>query len=841
MAVLETLLEITMYSAVIFTAIMLVKVCFKNKISPVLQYAVWGIFLLRLMIPLSFQSPLHLFTLPAGPAAATEESVQYTQNDTLDFLTPSSGVYVGEQKALDSKTSNIPAQSAGQGEAPAIKQAIRLTLPQILLAIWLSGTAVCLCYFTALAVLLKRKLKNKKMPPPARLLTLIWQVKDELGIRADIKAICQDGYGTPALLFPRTVFLPIRTLSAMDDEQIRNCLRHEFTHYKRGDQFVNLLLLILNAVYWFNPLVWLSFFQIRKDMESACDSAVVRNMDTSARRDYATLILGMLSQAKHRQVALGMARGSTRKAAEQRIKGIFMKSSSGKSARFMAAALAIVLFVCCFTTACQPTPETPAVIGKQDGLSELIQSTQNVSNGVFPTAASSPVSDELYAKLGAPKHWSLEETALDGKLNITADADIKLPGVSQLPAATASLSEFTQQDLDKIANVLVGEGAAWTEVRRTKEEIEDQILETQAELSEAKAKDNTDPPMLVEHLEDMIENMEQQYNEAPYQSELKNVDYKIGRISYGHELNGDAITGAGFEGLTEVSGQPFYFYAGGMPNSDSVRKIQTSFGSGPAWFGGAGLIDKPYGISLTKEQAAAQATDIAKQLTDELTLCCVAPAATFKQNTSRNWGWACVFMREVNGCPTAYEQTEIGSDIETTVNEPVPYEKMVIVMDDIGMTSFEWESPMKVESVDNPDVPLQPFEDISQRAKEQIAQLWAYEVANKKDNNGVDWSDPGCTANITNVELGLMRIAKPGGDDYYYIPVWNFFSALEHTPEYEKRFLDAFGDEALSQDDYVDKDGNPNSGMTDGFLQWGGPAVTINALDGSVIDRNLGY
>ena len=162
---------------------------------------------------------------------------------------------------------------------------------------------------------------------------------------------------------------------------------------------------------------------------------------------------------------------------------------------------------------------------------------------------------------------------------------------------------------------------------------------------------------------------------------------------------------------------------------------------------------------------------------------------------------------------------------------------MIIVMDDLGMVSFEWETPMTLDSIDNPDVTLLPFDEISQRAAAQIGQRWAYDAIEAKSNEGKDMSDPGCTAIITKVELGLMRVAKADSDDYYYIPVWNFFTDFEHTDDYWERT----GTEPYSWDDqdYVDEEGNSTI-MYDSYPQaWG--AVTINALDGSVIDRDKGY
>ena len=836
MAVFETLLEIAIYSAVIFTATMFVKVCFKGKMSPALQYAVWGIFLLRLMIPLSIESPVHLITVPAETTVSIEEPMPNTENDISNITSPNIEAHSNRQNTLYTGKTGLQAENAIQGgyALPAVKQAAPLTLPQILLIIWLCGIGACLGCYAALALFIKKKLKNRQTVPSKRLLALLEQVKTEFGIRANLKTAFDAGHGTPALLFPNTVSLPVSTLCAMDDDQIRNCLRHECMHYKRGDQIVNILLLLLSAVYWFNPVVWLAFFQIRRDMEIACDSAVVRYMDTSARRDYATLILSMFSQAKRGQITLGMAQCGTRKAAEQRIRGIFMKNSSGKGMRFMAAALALVLFVCCFTTACQPTPEAPVVIGKGDGLSDIIQSTPEASEGASPTAASSIASDGLYTKLGAPKHWSLETTALAEKLNIKADVDIKLPGVSQLPAATASLSEFTQEDLDKVANAFGVGDAEWTEINNTmtKEQIEEGILDYQARRAEYEAEGDDE---LVKHMDENIEAYKQMYEDAPSEIELKSIEFKIGVILSGEDLvSGDKQTVIGFEGTTQVDDQPFYFYAGSDMNGDSVNRIRANFGSGHVVFGGVD-INAPYNVSLTKEQAAEQASEIAKQLTGELTLCYVTPAASGRDGMSRNLGWACVFMREINGCPTAYETAERPFSIEA-VNVPVNYEKMIIVMDDAGMVSFIWDIPMKISSIDNPDVSLLSFDEISQRAIEQIAQRYADSVS-EDIIDGVDWGDPGCTANIIKVELGLTRVDKLNSNDYYYIPVWKFFAETEHTDEYYERT----GTEPMGNNDFIDEDRIINNINFEYDYARMCNVITINALDGSAVDSGLGY
>ena len=71
MRILEALLEITVFSTVIFCGIMLVKKLFQNRMSPLLHYGIWWILLLRLLLPVTVASPVRLVVIPAyGPGQA---------------------------------------------------------------------------------------------------------------------------------------------------------------------------------------------------------------------------------------------------------------------------------------------------------------------------------------------------------------------------------------------------------------------------------------------------------------------------------------------------------------------------------------------------------------------------------------------------------------------------------------------------------------------------------------------------------------------------------------------------------------------------------------------------
>ena len=827
--VLNALLEMTVFSVVLFTAILLFQRLFRRRISAAMSYAIWALLILRLLMPITVESGFHVFTVPQQQAVQTAYADATSDMNNIEIPSVSSPASQLPKKhtAITQPAETIDSATKHTSQTTTISEP--LDWSAIVVLIWAIGALGFFTYTANQRIRLSRKMKRSGTDAPAFINDMINACKKDLGIRADIKVSVQDWLISPALsasLKP-TLLLPKSMLEKADTQALAFGIRHELTHFKRRDHVMSLLLMALRCVHWFNPVVWFAFRRIQADMETACDAAVTARMTGYERTRYIHTMIDMGSGAKP-LYALGMGCGQGRKALEKRVRGIFMTKRTKPAVRMAAGLLALLLFVACFTTACQPTPEEPIVIGKGDGLGDLIQATPSASSNASPSESTQD-NDALYTKLGAPKHWNLETTALADKLNITADVDIELPGVSQLPAATASLSEFTQEDLDKIANVLGVKGSEWTKIINvpTKEQIEQWIIDDEEEIA------NSDDAFRVEKAKDNLEAHEQLYKDAPYESELKKT---LTEFEMSEEEFYEGTTGVRFEGTTMIDGQPFYLYAGNIFGK-SVRTVRANFGSRPAGFWGT-YIDKPYGISLTKEQAADQASEIAKQLTNELTLCYVVPTGGQKQeDMSRNWGWACVFMREINGCPTAYESTDVGSDMETTVSEPVPYEKMVIVMDDMGMVSFKWETPMTIKSIDNPDVTLLPFDEISKRAAAQIGQRWAYNAIEAKSNEGKDMSDPGCTAIITKVELGLMRVAKADSDDYYYIPVWNFFTDFEHTDDYWERI----GEEPFSWEDhdYVDEQGNSTSMVSSYPQAWG--AVTINALDGSVINRDLGY
>lgn len=135
-----------------------------------------------------------------------------------------------------------------------------------------------------------------------------------------------------------TVFLPDEELTL---DELALVLRHELTHYRRGDLAVKGLLLLCYALHWYNPAVWamgrsLCFYQ-----EASCDSHVTERADEEARRFYSETIIRVIRRQARARTALSTSFYGGRSGIKRRILSIMQGGSRRTGAALCALALAL--------------------------------------------------------------------------------------------------------------------------------------------------------------------------------------------------------------------------------------------------------------------------------------------------------------------------------------------------------------------------------------------------------------------------------------------------------------------------------------------------------------------
>ena len=402
MNVLRALLEITAYSAILFLIIILFRAIAKKHASPAMLYAVWFILIARLLIPVTVGG-ISLIVIPAQPSAAqsqhpvlppsAEDITEIEQNFDQAPYSPAGEPLPDERyDAGETETYFAAADST-----PSIA-AVDFDWVTLLIALWIAGMTLLLLNVVIVFERLNRRLRIAPALPE-RWQETAQRIKRELGVREDVRFVMLASFASPALsasLRP-TVVLPMELVWQEDEAAIEFALRHELMHVKRRDHFVCLLLTLLKAVYWFNPVVWLGSWLMRLDMETACDSMVVKELDDTVKKQYAATIIGMYAKPQPRFV-LGMALGHTRRTAERRVRGLFMRSRSRRSTVVAAVMLAAIMLVACFTTACQPVTAEPGI--EVAAVGDVAPVSSNSYGTVEPVSAEVPDSEYTLTNTG---------------------------------------------------------------------------------------------------------------------------------------------------------------------------------------------------------------------------------------------------------------------------------------------------------------------------------------------------------------------------------------------------------------------------------------------------------
>ena len=287
--ILSRLLEIIIYSTALFLIVWLFRTLFQKLLSPQLKYALWFLVVLRLCIPVTLESGLHFFTLPAQAAP------QITAPAQVDVIGPQPVLPQTEAPALDGGVVQQPVQQDNAQQAAIKKTAKPLSWQQWVLIVWAAGFVVVFGTSFVLMMQLRARIRRLGCEPGAKTQAQYEDIRKQMGIRACVPMLLMPDIKSPALTVepsPR-LLLPDRLIFAANAESMAFAMAHELMHYKRKDYIVCQLLLLLRAVYWFHPVAWGLLYLMRLDMETACDSMVVARFDKERKLSYVNLLLAL--------------------------------------------------------------------------------------------------------------------------------------------------------------------------------------------------------------------------------------------------------------------------------------------------------------------------------------------------------------------------------------------------------------------------------------------------------------------------------------------------------------------------------------------------------------------
>lgn len=809
MKLLSTLLALTLYSAVLFAAIMAFKAVFRKSLSPALHLAVWFLLIARLCIPFTIESGFHLFTVEQPASAVTaavleEQALPLPQTDVA---------------APATQPDKTPAAPQALPATPDAAPAFTLSWPAALIALWVMGMAWRAAKLLLTARRLRRDVAQNGVAPNVRIQRAYAACVADMAVKCPPRVVMLPGITTPALTVgPRPVILLPRALCAgLGDEGLCFVLRHELTHYRQGDHLLCVLLRLLETVYWFNPVVWRMGREITRDMETACDSRATAQFTYAQRRAYALTLLDLFAQPAPARYVLGMALPAAEKDAERRVRGVFKARKSKPVAKLTAALLCAVLLLGCFTTACQPAPEQTAAPGQSAAPAALPAPSQ-------PAAAP-------YTPYAAPARMAGERAYYDGKLKIVYDAGVYAPE-GPFPVYVLEDAAFTRAETETFVRVLMGGQPLRTlQTPWTKARVLNKLLQPAREnLAKLRAGESvgTDAgPYTEENLMEAIAAYEAMYAEAPEQEsqiEITAADYVAGeQFNVAADLGGPVPAELRVQDNYMMFHKDMYYLVGDHGAMD--------------------LQAEPAGLRVTREEAVTMAGTLVRELgAGHLALSAVGVgirgdgseydiASEAYQNTQ---AWVLAYQPQADGIPSTYEwAVNMGPAVEWETADGVDhakrycYERLYVAVDDNGVRNVEWYGRKRVKAALEASANLLPFAQTEQRLYDALAEQNAWVVEQREGRLAPTLYE----LDIQDVRLGYSTVFRPDTGDYLLLPVWDCFG--ESTTHYDPDEVRAYN---ARHDTRIQALSSSQGGVSRAHS-----SLTLNAMDGSVIERNRGY
>jgi beta-lactamase regulating signal transducer with metallopeptidase domain len=268
-------LPMFMQSALLIALLFALDLALRKRVRATIRYAAWMLALVKLALPPSLASPTgaaywlpaetaQRFSVAAPPQAAVPEQFVVNPSDK-----PASGI---------------------RGIARSDSGSAGLSWQADCFVVWLAvalGMGIWVVWRLRVVVVVLRQ--SAEAPEEVR--TLLESCRRQLGINRVIPVRCA-AIGSPAIcgVFRPMILLPPALAENLGGSEMRSVLLHELAHYKRGDLWVNHAQILLQILYWYNPLLWLANASIRRAREQAVDEMVLVEMGEEAEAYPSTLL-----------------------------------------------------------------------------------------------------------------------------------------------------------------------------------------------------------------------------------------------------------------------------------------------------------------------------------------------------------------------------------------------------------------------------------------------------------------------------------------------------------------------------------------------------------------------
>ncbi len=278
-------LEVSASMAIVIAVIALFSSIIDKKFSSKWKYWVWLFIAVRLLIP--FSPDLEI----------AEQKIEFSVPDKVVYY--KAEFVQGEPVPSERAVIETPSGTTSVMTSPdsLVKKETRRTVLDVLGIIWAAGSGIFVIWYIGGYFYFKNRQLKNSYPASGKTKKAVLKIKNELGIKNDFDALVSENITSPMVMgfIKPKVILPADNF---EHEELELILRHELTHCKRRDTLYKALLLLVNALHWFNPMVWIMRNIAAADLELSCDSSVIGETSMDSRIRYSETILACVHKER---------------------------------------------------------------------------------------------------------------------------------------------------------------------------------------------------------------------------------------------------------------------------------------------------------------------------------------------------------------------------------------------------------------------------------------------------------------------------------------------------------------------------------------------------------------
>lgn len=358
----KQILLLSLTGSILSMAILLIKNIFGKKLSAKVHYFIWFLLILKLIIPLNYQSIIN----PFNYINLNPQKLQMPYSVTQNIVSSPNNTSI---KSNDSTAAADLQKSNNNNKPTAFEFGLNIASE-----IWLAGVLLFLFYIIFINIVLSINIKKSKRCKRPDINYIFHEAELKLDINSKVTLVYNKNLKSPSvygIIHPK-ILISESIVNKLSPRELNYIFLHELNHVKRKDLLLNIVIILLQAVYWFNPFILYSLSRFKQDCELACDEDTLSILNSNEIHEYGKTIINMLQIASKHHLSAG-ALGFSNKFNKRRIIMITLFNKKSIAATVLALSLL-------FAAGCSISPNKPSVKSNTADTATTVSQNSTPSN-----------------------------------------------------------------------------------------------------------------------------------------------------------------------------------------------------------------------------------------------------------------------------------------------------------------------------------------------------------------------------------------------------------------------------------------------------------------------------